>query len=74
MHGDMLIGDDIVIAMLKHASSVVFHDVSVLDVEVSEHFIRAPVTNEGDDLRFNSFIKQVIGSGSTKIACRYVRS
>ena len=32
VHGDMLIGDDIVIAMLQHLSSVVFYEVSVLDV------------------------------------------
>ena len=53
MHGDVLIWDDIVINMLQHASSVVFHEVSVLDVAVSEHFMGAPVTDEDDDLRVN---------------------
>ena len=70
----MLIGDEIVIVMLQYASSVVFHEVSILDVEVSENFIGAPATDEGDDLRVNASIKQVIGSGSTKIVCRDICS
>ena len=72
MHGDMLIGDEIVSAMLQHAMSVVFHEVSVLDVEVSEHTIRAPATNEGDEIRVNACIKHGIGSGGTKTACQDV--
>ena len=74
MHGDMLIGDEIVSAMLQHAMSVVFHEVSVLDVEVSEHFIGAPETDEGGGLRFNVCIKQGIVTRSTKTLCRDFRS
>ena len=69
VHGDTLLGDDIVITMLQHVISVVFHDVSVVDVEVSEHFIGVPETDEGDDLRVNACIKQGIGSGGRKTAC-----
>ena len=70
----MLIGGDIVTAMLQHAISVVFHEVSVLDVEVSEHFIGAPATNEDDYLRFNACIKHIIGYRVMKTACRDVCS
>ena len=74
MHGDILIGDDIIITMLQHVISVVFHDVSVVDVELSENFIGVLETDEGDDLRVNACIKQVIVSGSTKIVCRDICS
>ena len=74
MHGDMFIGDNIVISMLQHASIVVFHEVSILDVEVSDNFIGAPATDEGDDLRANECIKQGIGFGGTNTECQYVRS
>ena len=70
----MLIGDEIAMAMLQHASSIVSHEVYVLDMEVLEHFIRVPATDEGDDLRVNACIKQGIGYGGTKTACQYVRS
>ena len=70
----MLIGNEIAIAMLQHARSIVFNEVYVLDVDVSEHFIGALATDEGDDLRFNACIKQCIGSGSTKAMCRDLRS
>ena len=54
VHGDILIGDDIIITMLQHVISVVFHDVSVVDVELSENFIGVLETDEGDDLRVNA--------------------
>ena len=64
----MLIGDEVVIAMLQHAISVVFHEVSFLDVDVLENFIGAPATYEGDDLRFNACINQGIDYSGTKTA------
>ena len=66
MHGDILIGDWILIARLQHASSVVFHEVSILNAEVLENFIGDPATNEGDELRVNAWTNQGIGSGGTK--------
>ena len=43
-------------------------------MELLEHFILAPATNEGDDLRVDVFIKQGIGSRGMKTAFRDVRS
>ena len=72
MHGDMFIGDEIIIAMLQHASSVLFHEVSVLDLEISDNFFEKPANDEGDDFMVNVCIKQGIVSGGTKTACQDV--
>ena len=41
------------VTLLSHASGKVVHDGLGLDMEVSEHFVRAPAANESNDVGIN---------------------
>ena len=68
MHGDELIGDQRVVPMLQHAGGIVLHEVAILDMQVSEHFVGTPPSNEGDDFRVNACIEQGVGASSAEAA------
>ena len=48
--GDQLIWDKGIVARSQHAPSVILHEGVRLDMQVSQHFVRAPAPNEADDV------------------------
>ena len=60
--------------MLQHAFSIIFHEMVVLDLEVSEQFVRSPLPNKSYHFGVNASIEKSIDSCCTEAVGRYVSS
>ena len=68
-----MIGDEGEGAALEHFPAKISEDRTSLGVQVPEHLIGAPATQESDDICVNSSTEESIGTCSSETACSYVR-
>ncbi len=67
---DEVVGNEGVGSGGEHTMGVVPHERVSLDVQITEHFVRAPLTNEADDVRVNLGQEKGGRASSTETSCR----
>ena len=70
---DPLIGDQGVGTPCKHALGEGVHNRGGLEMQVTQHLIRAPASEQADDIRVNIGNEECIGTGCSEASGSNVR-
>ena len=70
---DKVVGNEGVGSGREHTTGVVPHERVSLDVQITEHFVRAPPANEADDVQVNLGQEKGGRASSAETSCRDFR-
>jgi len=70
--GGMLVGVEVVVAISEHMGSKITHVRFGLYMQIAQHVVRAPVTQQLDDVAINVGTQEGHSTGGPERACRNV--
>ena len=62
VHWDQCVREEVIVTRIEHVRGEAAHEGGVLNVKVSQHLVRMPSTNHGDDARVNFSSEECIST------------